>query len=264
MAQQHQVGEKTSVVLAPKFVFENGAYHKNHTYRLVHQHQHGGQQSWAQVAEHNAPPHQANVVHHQEAPHGAAGGATTVQPYFFPSEQSFHVLTNLLKSARSTLDVCVFTITDDEVTRAIVAAKQNGVKVRVISDDEQSRALGSDVLRLHDEAGIQYKLDNRGRSNVCPWCFANHWPPPISPNQNSPAHMHHKFVVVDHSTILTGSYNWTKGDDSLYVCANKLTNSNSRFHSARNQNNENFIVIHNAPDAVRAYEQEFERLWAKF
>ena len=59
------------------------------------------------------------------------------------------------------------------------------VYVKVISDDECSKQLGSDVFDLSN-AGIPVRLDN------------------------SPAtHMHNKFVVIDRRIVITGSFNWT-------------------------------------------------------
>ena len=53
-------------------------------------------------------------------------------------------------------------------------------------------------------------------------------------------HMHHKFALFDETQLLTGSYNWTR--------------------TAANENNENFVVM-NEPRTVRAFADEFERLW---
>jgi cardiolipin hydrolase len=44
-----------------------------------------------------------------------------------------------LSSARSSLDVCVFTITCDEIAEALLAAQKRGVRVRIISDNDQVR-----------------------------------------------------------------------------------------------------------------------------
>ena len=54
--------------------------------------------------------------------------------------------------------------------------------------------------------------------------------------------MHHKFMVVDKEVLITGSYNWTV--------------------SAEKRNQENILVLSDAP-AVRAYQNEFDRLWKK-
>ena len=90
-----------------------------------------------------------------------------------------------IDAARSTLDVCVFTITDDRISRALVAAHRDGKKIRVITDDEKSFDPGSDIGRL-EGAGLEVRIDRL------------------------PAHMHHKFCIFDRSVLVTGSYNWTR------------------------------------------------------
>jgi mitochondrial cardiolipin hydrolase len=60
---------------------------------------------------------------------------------------------------------------------------------------------------------------------------------------SSPAHMHHKFVVVDNQTLATGSFNWTR--------------------SATEENQENYVVTDD-PLLVDAFLHEFERLWNLF
>jgi cardiolipin hydrolase len=103
-----------------------------------------------------------------------------------------HQKTSLVKfldelyAARKTLDVCVFTITCNEIAEAIIAAKKRGVKVRVITDDEQAKCTGSDVYQIASE-GIETRTDSD----------------PIT-------HMHHKFAIIDKKTLLNGSFNWTR------------------------------------------------------
>ena len=46
-------------------------------------------------------------------------------------------LLSVLRSAQRTLDVCVFTITCDEIADALLQAHQRGVRVRIISDNDQ-------------------------------------------------------------------------------------------------------------------------------
>ena len=91
----------------------------------------------------------------------------------------------MLRGCRGSVDVCVFTITDDRISGEIIAAHRRGVRVRVISDDRKSTDRGSDVERI-DAAGIPVAVDN------------------------SRAHMHHKFAIFDGDALLTGSYNWTR------------------------------------------------------
>merc|ERR1712054_363664 len=73
----------------------------------------------------------------------------------------------------------------DALADALAAAKQRGVLVRVITDNEQVSVAGSDVSRLQS-CGILVRTDV-SKSNL----------------------MHHKFVVVDGKLLLDGSFNWT-------------------------------------------------------
>lgn len=106
--------------------------------------------------------------------------------YFSPGEECLHALRGSLERARRELDICVFTITDNRISRAIEAAHQRGVAVRIISDDMKREDLGSDVHALA-AAGI-----------------------PVRTDRNEEAHMHHKFAVIDRRVVITGSFNWTR------------------------------------------------------
>jgi phosphatidylserine/phosphatidylglycerophosphate/cardiolipin synthase-like enzyme len=53
--------------------------------------------------------------------------------------------------------------------------------------------------------------------------------------------MHHKFVILDQQTVVTGSYNWT--------------------HESEEENQENLLILRDEY-SVEAYSQEFEALWA--
>ena len=104
---------------------------------------------------------------------------------FSTREDCAKYLQGLISSSRRTIDVCVFTITDDRITRSLVEAHRRKVEVRVISDDEKSSDAGSDIQHLK-QSGIAIKTDR------------------------DPNHMHHKFALFDGQRLLNGSYNWTR------------------------------------------------------
>ncbi|KAI8466110.1 MAG: MT associated signaling protein phospholipase D [Monoraphidium minutum] len=94
-------------------------------------------------------------------------------------------LVQWLNSAKRSLDVCVFSITCDELAEALLAAHGRGVRVRVISDNDQTATKGSDVDRLR-ASGLPVRTDRAA------------------------SHMHHKFAVLDDRFLLNGSFNWTR------------------------------------------------------
>lgn len=106
------------------------------------------------------------------------------QAHFSPGRQCRERICSLFLHARLSADVCVFTITDDRITEAIVAAHQRGVRVRIITDDSKAFDRGSDIDVL-EHSGIDVRVDRTKH------------------------HMHHKFAIFDGQTLLSGSYNWT-------------------------------------------------------
>ncbi len=135
--------------------------------------------------------------------------------HFSPGDECRIRIRSLLAHATTSADICVFTITDDELAKPILEAHRRGVAVRIISDNDKAEDRGSDVYRLA-QAGVRVRFD-----------LSEH-------------HMHHKFALFDATTVLTGSYNWTR--------------------SAAEHNRENLIVTDD-PKLVRPYQRNFDELW---
>ncbi len=104
---------------------------------------------------------------------------------FSPGSECLSALTDLIGRAKTNLDICVFTITDDRISEQIVKAHQRNVAVRIITDNDKSLDRGSDVDRLA-ATGIAVRTDDTDN------------------------HMHHKFALFDNRVLATGSYNWTR------------------------------------------------------
>jgi phosphatidylserine/phosphatidylglycerophosphate/cardiolipin synthase-like enzyme len=147
---------------------------------------------------------------------------------FSPGEKCLQQIIHRIGQCRKTADLCVFTITDDRIARAILDCHRRGVKVRIISDNDKALDPGSDIQKFRD-AGIPVKLDDIpavGRSD-----------------SGGNGHMHHKFAIFDGTRLINGSYNWTRG--------------------AADMNYENIVDTGDAKQ-LAAFSAEFERLWNKF
>lgn len=105
--------------------------------------------------------------------------------YFSPGEDCLNAITNRIQSARHTLDICVFTISDDRISREIEYCHDRKVRVRILTDNDKLHDKGSDVDRLA-KYGIPVRVDRTEK------------------------HMHHKFAIIDGKELITGSYNWTR------------------------------------------------------
>ena len=107
------------------------------------------------------------------------------QACFSPGDACLKAIIAGIQSVRSSLKICVFTISDDRITQAILQAHRRGVAVRLLTDNEKLFDKGSDIRDLL-AAGIPVRVDETAN------------------------HMHHKFALLDNQTLLTGSYNWTR------------------------------------------------------
>lgn len=105
--------------------------------------------------------------------------------HFSPGEECRRKIRELCCQARHSVDICVYTISDDQLSSEILACHGRGVRVRVISDNEKQHDEGSDIQALR-HAGVDVRIDD------------------------SPFHMHHKFALFDGRLLLNGSFNWTR------------------------------------------------------
>jgi len=139
----------------------------------------------------------------------------TTDAFFSPGDACRNAIVHHIDSATSQLLICVFTISDDSITKSLLTAHRKGIVIKVITDNDKSEDVGSDIEQLA-KAGIAVKMDT------------------------TPNHMHHKFMLADNHTLITGSYNWTL--------------------SAAKYNYENIIVTHEA-GVIKLFSQQFDRLW---
>ncbi|HCM76273.1 MAG TPA: hypothetical protein DIS90_07815 [Cytophagales bacterium] len=135
--------------------------------------------------------------------------------FFSPGDACRNTIINQIMYAVNTVHICVFTISDDRITSAIIDSHQRGKQVRIITDNDKSLDMGSDIARMARE-GIEIKMDD------------------------TPNHMHHKFMVVDNIALITGSYNWTL--------------------SAAKYNHENVLLTKDG-SVVKSFIKEFSQLW---
>ncbi|MFN8673135.1 MAG: phospholipase D-like domain-containing protein [Candidatus Sericytochromatia bacterium] len=127
----------------------------------------------------------------------------------------------LINSAKKTLDGAFYDIQDPDVTQAFINAHKRGVKVRLVTDDENLKDKQDptkDRQSIIDlkKAGIEVKDDKREKL------------------------MHNKFMVVDNTYVWTGSMNLT---------------TSSMYH-----HNNNSIRI-KSPELAQNFNAEFSRFW---
>ena len=107
------------------------------------------------------------------------------EAYFSPGQECRNIILEQIESAKKYLNVCVFTISDNTISDALIAAHHRNINVRILTDNDKLYDKGSDI-KLFAQKGIPVKVDL------------------------TDDHMHHKFMIVDNEVLITGSYNWTR------------------------------------------------------
>jgi len=138
--------------------------------------------------------------------------------YFSPGKECLNGIISTLESAKKSIKICVFTISDNRIAETIRKMFEKGIDVKIISDNDKRFDKGADVIYLA-KLGIPTRIDE------------------------TKAHMHHKYAVIDDKISITGSYNWTR--------------------SAEKYNYEN-VIITDSKAITQAYIDEFNRLWHLF
>ena len=161
------------------------------------------------------PPPQAAA---QLAPAGATYSSAHTAAYSaaFTPGQALPLVLDTIRSARSTVFVAAYSFTSRPVATALREAARRGVKVFVVVDAGEA-AKGYSAARFLANERVPVRVNARY------------------------ALQHNKFIVVDASTVQTGSFNYTS--------------------SAAERNAENVLVVRNAPALAAQYATEWRRLW---
>jgi phosphatidylserine/phosphatidylglycerophosphate/cardiolipin synthase-like enzyme len=144
------------------------------------------------------------------------------------------VIIEQINSAKSTLDIAVQEINLTDLAEAIVAKKEEGIKVRIIIENNYNLPLnklennnGLAILKQVNIPIIDDREDGSKGSGL----------------------MHHKFIVIDGKTIVTGSANFT------------LSDIHGDFENLETNGNANHILVINSPELANIFTEEFNYLW---
>jgi len=146
----------------------------------------------------------------------------SIEIAFTPGDRIDRLVIGAIDGAASEVLVQAYSFTDQGIARALVRARQRGVRVRVVADREQARALPQNVLPDLVAGDVEVWLEGNFQA------------------------AHNKVIVIDadtvHATTITGSYNFTI--------------------AAQRSNAENVIVLRDNAPVAKAYRHNWERLHA--
>ena len=116
-----------------------------------------------------------------------------IEVHFTPSLDCENAIIKRINNAK-TIDIAVYSITNPNITDAIISAHNRGASVRIITDKGQAKVKGAKAEELKS-VGI-----------------------PVLTNKKHKIE-HNKFAVFDDVGVVSGSYNWTT-NASMYNSEN--------------------------------------------
>jgi phosphatidylserine/phosphatidylglycerophosphate/cardiolipin synthase-like enzyme len=166
---------------------------------------------------------------------------TAVEVHFAPHRRSdpdhgLHRLETWLRSADSSIDMSLFVFSGQNLADALQTLHQRGVRIRLLADPGFANRSFSEVLDLLGVALPDHRCRIEANNNL--------WEHPLqgvgTPRLAGGDKLHHKFAVLDHRQVISGSFNWSP--------------------SAAHQNDEVLMRI-DSPLLARHFEAEMDRLW---
>ncbi|RNC83879.1 MAG: hypothetical protein ED557_08905 [Balneola sp.] len=151
-------------------------------------------------------------------------------------------LETLIDSSTSSVDLNIYDLEHPRIGKALVRAKQRGVRIRIVTDNHNrtdSREVDATMWSMLEEGQI-ISIDDDGDIYG--------YPGGIQDNRlvNAGADMHNKFAVID---FLSSS----NEDDIVWTGSTNLT-----YTGAYNTNN---VVIIKDDEVAKVYTEEFNQMW---
>ncbi len=145
--------------------------------------------------------------------------ALGIEPLVTRSQGVSRRIERLLSETTASVDAALYRLDEPLLASALGDAVRRGLEVRLVLDRGKYQQTSA-TEKLLKEHRLPCKL-SRGRNG-------------------KDSKMHHKFVLLDGRTLLTGSYNWTV--------------------QSENENYENILIV-SEPLVTEVFQNEFEVLW---
>jgi phosphatidylserine/phosphatidylglycerophosphate/cardiolipin synthase-like enzyme len=135
-----------------------------------------------------------------------------LENYFSPEDHVMEKLVKIVSDAKKSVHFMIFTFTDQDLASAMIARAKKKVDVQGVIE---ARGASQGALVSLYCAKLPVKTDGNGYT------------------------MHHKVIIVDDETVITGSFNFTNAADT--------------------SNDDNMLVLH-SPVVAALYEKEYQRI----
>ncbi len=139
------------------------------------------------------------------------------QVFFSPNGGTREQIINLIQTTTGNIDIAIFSFTSKELAMALLMENKKGRNIRIVADRGQGNGKYSALKLLREHVPVRYLPVSYGRGM-----------------------MHHKFMLINKTYLVTGSYNWST--------------------NAEKYNYENCLILDESK-LITEYSAEYEKIW---
>lgn len=175
-----------------------------------------------------------------------------------------------INSAQDSIDVAVQELRLPNIAQSLAKKHQQGVKIRVIIDNNYSRSLGeldsSTINKLSEQERLRYQelftlvdTNKDGSLSAAEIAFKDALIilrnadisviDDTADGSKGSGLMHHKFLIIDQQKVITGSANFT------------LSGMHGDFSNLETRGNVNHLLLINNQELANIFTEEFNFLW---
>lgn len=137
-------------------------------------------------------------------------GPQEIELWFLPDNPTaIRRIKSLIQGAKKSIRIAMFTWTRRDLANEVIHAKNRGIKVEIVLDKSAAAGASKQIASMLLQAGVSTKT-NRGVSLL-----------------------HHKFMIIDNTTLVNGSANWTLAafdkNDDCFIVIHSLLETQQKF-----------------------------------
>lgn len=141
----------------------------------------------------------------ENAQHTLTVGGQNVEMWFLPQNGALERLQTLIRQARKTVRVAMFTWTHPDLAKEVANAHKRGIETAVIMDRNSAEGVSATIADYLKKEGVTLRVSSSDKL------------------------LHHKFVIIDQDFLVAGSANWTRSafgrNNDCFVVLHNLDNN---------------------------------------
>ncbi|XP_045766517.1 mitochondrial cardiolipin hydrolase-like [Maniola jurtina] len=165
-------------------------------------------------------------------------------------------LIKYIKSARETLDVCMYLITSAEIAEQLIRLGQRHVLIRIVVDSDMAFTAPSQIKKLKEYSFIQVQTNKKSILMHHKFCIVD-----------GPKAVKRKHILKTYAEKLNIHAQLTKHNNlqqtKMKPCKGFVMSGSLNWSTQAMVSNHESVIVTSHPNIVSKFEKEFDSLWVE-